>query len=257
MDHADPPAHSAQTLEDSERDSAELLRKEHFEHLAFLSHVYNAVVRLNSYVHERDLRDLDDRFTVALLLLGRLANDLRSIVLLGQLGYGAQACALAATVFELGWQITWVAREKEQAERWMKSEHLTEGAVDHWKALNEYLRAHQHPTREAQLVLERRVYGKLCAMKHGSPLTVSFRPLEAWEREGSLRLGPDLSEFGRKSLCFAVEIAGQVALAAIDETAKHHLDQDQQADFIPIVDTLTAQLKALMDASKGRWSSFP
>jgi hypothetical protein len=69
-------------------------------HLSYADSVYGLLDLASSYHEERDIR-VGSADYVAALLMGRMANDVRAIRMLARLGYGVQACTLAASVFEL------------------------------------------------------------------------------------------------------------------------------------------------------------
>lgn len=226
-------------------------------HLSYLTDVYNLIVSLNATFHDRLLRDMDDSLRVSLLLLGRIGNDLRAITLVSERGYGGQACALAANVFELAWQTTWATADSGAAARWIETRCLTEGGTAWIKAITRYLQINQHPKPHEQLAVERKAYGHLCAMKHGNPATLDLRPIAEWETEGSLRLGPDSSEFGQKTISFAVTVAGQVTELALHEVAIKHLADPPRSALLRDLDRITEARRHLMAAANSRWTSFP
>jgi hypothetical protein len=120
-------------------------------HLSYLELVYNLIGRLSAVFHDRPLRDMNASLLGSLLLLlARIGNDLRAINLVSERGYGGQACALAANVFELAWQTTRVTADTNEAVRWVETTRLTEGGTDWVKAINRYLRRIRHPKPHEQ-----------------------------------------------------------------------------------------------------------
>ena len=246
-----------ETLIDAELQATGTLLPLLGSHLSYLTGVYNMIVRLNATFHDRLLWDMDDSLRVSLLLLGRIGNDLRAITLVSERGYGGQACALAANVFELAWQTTWITADSEEAARWMETTRLTERGTDWVKAITRYLRLNHHPKPHEQLAVERKVYARLCALKHGNPAILDLRPAAEWETDGSLRLGPDSSEVGQKTISVAVTVAGRVVELALHEVATKHLSGFLPSAFLLDLDRITIARRHLIETANSRWTSFP
>jgi hypothetical protein len=248
---------TGESLIDAEARATDLLSPLLKPHLSYLSGVYDLIVRLNTTFHERLLRDMDQRLLVSLLLLGRVGNDLRAIILVSERGYGGQACALAANVFELAWQITWITDDSKEAARWAKASHLTQHGTKWINAISRYLNLNHHPKPHEQLAVERKVYARISAVKHGNPTTLDLRPMEEWEIEGSLRLGPDSSAFGQKVISLAVTVAGQVVELALNEVAIKHVPSALRSAFLFDLGQSTIARRRLIETANSRWSGFP
>jgi hypothetical protein len=240
-----------------EREVAEMLWPNVGRHFHYLAGVFNLFVRFNLFFDGLPIRDIGPRTEATLHLCARLSNDIRGIQLLSGRGYGAQACSLAATIWELAWQATSICFDENEARQWLERSRITEGGLDFEKCLRRYLKRIQCPDLEKKFQLEKIVYGKLCAMKHGNPFIHSMRPVSDWDRHGMLRQGPDGSEFGQKSIRFAAEIGGHLSELALGEASKHLLNEDECQIFAPLLDASTKVRRALESDSKQRWSSFP
>ena len=84
------------------------------EHLSYGERMYRLLDLAISHDDEREVpvRSVD---YVALLLMGRMANDMRAITSLARLGYGVQASTLAASVFEVAFTFADVLTDDEAA----------------------------------------------------------------------------------------------------------------------------------------------
>jgi len=250
---APPPG----TLDHDEVAAGKRLTEALGPHFDYLDGMLNLAAKLESFFDGRLFNTLSKRDLACLLMLGRITNDQRAILHLCLRGYGVQACTIAASIFELGWQVTLLAADETEADRWLRAERITDPGPGWERAAIRYIRAAGHPEPDKQLATERAAYARLCAMKHGNPAGLDLRPTDQWASAGTLRMGPDDTELGQKTICLAVELGGQVAELAMSEIAKKLLSVSGQQEFTPLLDKLTAQRLAVNATSKSRWTSFP
>jgi hypothetical protein len=93
-------------------------------------------------------------------------------------------------------------------------------------------------------------------MKHGNPATLDLRPTAEWEHEGSLRLGPDVSELGQKSISFVVTVAGQAGELELHELAATHSAEPLLSDFLRLFARTAEARRRLLDDANCRWSGL-
>ncbi len=227
-------------------------------HLDYLSDVYNLLVKASSYFNDRPVNSLTPSALVSLALIARMANSLRSISLVARWGYGADACALAASTFEFGFELAHFARDENASKRWIETEHLTQGVADMRPLIQAYITAEAIPPDNGKVAKRQYdMYAKLCAMKHGNPAVTSFHRPADWTKFGTARLGPDISDYGQKAICFAITLAGQVSEMALSVVAKTLLTPGQRTEIEGRLQPVTRSRLALNTEARQQWTSFP
>lgn len=244
-----------ETIEKHEENVSQNLPELINQHLQIITNSYNLAVYVLSQFSGKPLVDLNNRLKISLVMTARIANDLRCITHTSRFGYGTQSCAIAANIWELVWQLVWVTRTQAEADEWLKVKHFTSGGPDPNKCLVKYLKEKGVPDYENQAKTERAVYGKLCALKHGNPRSFSFHAVDDWQDTGTVRLGPDLSEFGQKAICFASFMAAQLTELALQEVAQNHLAQDK--NFLYALKEKTEERQKIFEITNKKWTSFP
>jgi hypothetical protein len=158
---------------------------------------------------------------VGLILITRLANDLRVCSLTSQLGYGLQALVLAGTVVELVGALSYVGDSDNRAVSW--AEHMD--------------RRHTYPPRvkdgiEATLtalgILDpaarnnwQEAYAFMCMAKHANPFLSLLHGLRIFHSEAYHVCGPDPSDLGTYMSAQALYHAVGFGTAGIYVAARH------------------------------------
>ena len=139
-----------------------------------------------------------------MLLFGRIANDVRAIRILAQLGYGAQACTLAASVFEHAFTFVDTITCGERAAKWSSHADPRHSFLPAGQAIEKFV--DKMPWSADQKIeakhRQRIVYQELCQFKHGNPRGMFARPNDAGYCDN--HIGPDTTEFGVCSASVAV-----------------------------------------------------
>lgn len=250
LEHAAHCLYPRNSVQAAERDARRRVRREHGDFLALLEQTYNLVVRFKVHFHDRELRSLSARECAALLLFGRIANALRRIQADAENAYGPDACGQAASLFEFCWTASYLCGDEQAAQAWIARKHLSEG-MDMRTAITRYLTRRSIPLRQVDLEYE--VYRRLNAFKHASPAWLSFHDLQDWTKEGTLRIGPDMSPHGQWALCFALEASSQLALMALVEAASQTQPSPLRDNFISEVEAANSVRVTLHDSMEKRW----
>jgi hypothetical protein len=208
------------SVQGGERDARRQLRREYKDYFALLELTYNLVVRFNAHFHDRELRSLSACEQAALLLFARIANALRGILEDAQSAYGPDACGQAASLFEFCWITAYLCGDEQAAKTWLKRKHLSEG-MDVRIAIRRFMTRHSVMVQQAETEYE--VYRRLNAFKHASPAWLSFHDPQDWRKEGTLRIGPDMSPHGQWALCFSLEASSQLVLMTLAEATSELL----------------------------------
>jgi hypothetical protein len=149
-------------------------------HLSYADRVYRLLDLAISYYDEREIA-VGSVDYVALLLVGRMANDMRAITVLARLGYGVQACTLAASVLELAFTFVDVVRDGQKAAAWTNHtdpRHSFMSARGDQGAITKFVR--RMPWSEEGKAMakcrQEAIYEDLCQFKHGNPRSMLPRP---------------------------------------------------------------------------------
>ena len=173
-------------------------------HLSYLDRCYRLLDLAIGHYDESETR-VGSVDYVALLLFGRIANDVRAIWTLARLGYGAQACTLAASVFEHAFTFVDTIIDEEKAAKWTGHADPRHSFLPAKQAINKFI--DRMPWSSDQKIKAKDsqclIYQELCQFKHGNPRSIFPRvPSDAgyWDN----RLGPDTTNFWVCSASVAV-----------------------------------------------------
>jgi hypothetical protein len=244
-------------------------------HLRYAERVYRLLDLAISYDDEREIA-VGSVDYVALLLMGRMANDMRAIATLARLGYGVQACTLAASVFEVAFTFADVLTDDETASADGTDDEraIADGKAAAWRSHTDprhsfmsvgngvtkfVSRMLSSPEERRKVIREQlAIYQELCQFKHGNPRFIFHRP----NRDGYCdnRLGPDATHFGVLSASAAILHAGRCVALALHQwadarllpaAAQNRFDQELAAlvRHQEVVDDQTRSLTAGFDES--------
>ena len=209
-------------LKQQEEQAARALDKELAEHLDFNAKVWALAVRVLGAFQGHNLAQMPEARKVCLVLLARLANDLRCVALLCERGYGEQAAIVAASIFEIAHTICYVRDDEARAKSWITHRRPYKA----FKPIKELMQATAELLEVADVEkvvsVERRVYAQLCWPKHANPLILGFRPAEEHPKYGTFYLGPDTSDFSVRTMWFALQHSGRHGLLAVDVFQNTH-----------------------------------
>ena len=247
---------SERTVEDEEQRALERLKAELGQHLAYVGCIYNLLVQTNYAFNGRDIVSMRPSLRVCLYLLAKLANDLRCVGLLAERGYGVQACALAASLYETSHMIAYLRSDDDRANDWLAHDDPVNAPKSTRDLNRKNFEAFGLPSEKADT--EFRVYRQLCWMKHSNPVAPAIkglRPPDEWPTEGLSRLGPTTDELAVNAAWFALQHSGNLAAMAIDIIRISHLEGAPSQDIynqLVICNALLAQLDTL---AKKRWGT--
>lgn len=248
------------TLEQTEAQAARALQSELAEHLDFNSKAWALVVRVLGAQQGQVTTRMPESRKVCLVLLSRLANDLRCVSLLCERGYAEQAAIIAASIFEIAHTICYIRCDEERAKAWIAHTQPRRA----FKPIPELIKATAKllgvQNVDAVVRVEQRVYAQLCWPKHASPIILGFRPKEERPKHGAFYLGPDTADFAVRTAWFVLQHSGRHALLAVDVFQDTHAAVLDVARVIAgqrvVYDQLVAQAQERWgtdDPFKGKW----
>jgi hypothetical protein len=241
----------ANSLQAAERDARGRVETDYRKFFALLDRSYNLTIDFNRQFHDRSIRSLSSRERATLLLMGRIANGLRRVHEDAVHAYGPDACGHATSLFEFCWAAAYLSGNEDAAREWVTRERLSEG-IDVRRCINSCIERWSAP--KTQATTEYTVYQRLNAFKHASPAWLSFHRRQDWEQIGTLRVGPDLSPHGQWALGFALEMASQLVLLALRESAAQLLTGPARDQLIAAVDAANKERRRLHDILQRKWA---
>jgi hypothetical protein len=228
-------------------------------HLSYADRVYRLLDLAISYDDEREV-PVGSIDYVAPLLMGRMANDMRAIGALARLGYGVQACTLAASVLEVAFTFVDVIGDGQKAAAWSNHTDPRHSFMNARQAVRTFVDRMPWSKEDTDKAECRQlaIYEDLCQFKHGNPRSMFPRP----NADGyfDIPLGPDTTDFGVLTASTAILHAGWCARLALHQwadarqlptAARNHFDEELAALVRQqeAVDDHTRGLKALAGGS--------
>lgn len=225
------------------------------EHLSYAHELYNLLIRITVQFEERELTRPQDQG--ALLMIARLANDMRALSVLCRLGYADQACGLAATIFELSFTFAHIVRDGEAAADWLKHSDRRKSYLKVKEALRIFVESTPAiPTAQRVEVIDReyRVYAEMCIFKHGNPMSLGFVQSDYAHNYVETRIGPDFSEYGQKVACFAIENAGRLLELVVAVVLDACVPAENRYKIDHVAEQISEMGQRLAATSKAKWS---
>jgi cytochrome c5 len=227
--------------------------------LSYAQRVYRLLDIAISHDDEREIA-VGSVDYAALLLMGRMANDVRAIRTLARLGYGVQAFTLAASILEVAFTFVDIATDDKRAAAWSNHTNSRHSFISARAAIKKFVR--RMPWSDAQKQTaecsQKAVYEDLCQFKHANPRSMSPRAIDDGYFDN--RLGPDTTDFGILTASTAILHAGWcVGLAlhqwadarSLPAAARIRFDQELAAlvRHYEVVDDQTRGLNGCFDTS--------
>lgn len=227
------------------------------EYSALSQAAFDFLQDLLGLVPEMNIREMPPSLKVSTALVARLVNDLRCVALLAHRGYAVQACALAASTYEVAFALMSIGSDDGLAQKWIDHTEPTRSFSNVWDMTREGLRKLEIP--DAQAAVEYRVYTQLCMVRHANPLIQmehSFRV----SKEGTVSplIGPDALESARAAQ-YSLERSSALAFLAGTSFAKNQLESRLPAEVVSElvnkVKSIGSTMTTLKERAKARWGT--
>jgi len=245
-------------LHEVEQEAARVLEPQLRDHLVLTTTAFNLVGPLLSRAASGPLESLPRSLQVAIKLLLRLANDLRCVQILSIRGYPLQAAILVASLYEVAFTIAFVGRDDDLAQAWLDHDDPTTPFRDAWTLTRAVIVELGIPEPDAQTRKFYRVYRQLCLAKHANPLLESRLGAELRGDVVMHSNGPDTSENAIRVAWFTLQNATGLALIALENFLRSHLNHCSAEDLSALVDALEAigiERERLAAAAVARWGN--
>ncbi len=196
---------------------------------------------------------------VAVKLLLRLSNDLRSAQILTSMGYPIQAFAIAASMCEVAYTVAWIGGDETRAQVWLDHDDPTRSLRDLRTMMHDALAALGIPNPEAQTQVEYRVYRQLCWAKHANPVLEQRFGIEVSADKVISANGPDATEDAVRAAWFALEHSAAFGLIAAASFFNNHAQTycpgEVATQLLAFVEHVGAGRKKLEGITIARWGN--
>ena len=236
------------SVEELEYSATVVAHKELAEPIRVASNILNLASELHA--NDRPQR-ISKAKAVRLLLLQRIQNDLRCCVILIERGYGLQAAALAAGIYE-GWVTLANITTEDDARKWLGHDKENKSFGPIYPLTEQALQSVVGDSEQAHQTY--RHYQQLCMAKHLNPIIERSRGYTVLENGGvQFGPGPDVSELGVAHSWFALERASRIAYFALLTMAD---GQETSPELQSKFESQTTELNALQVECAKRWPQF-
>lgn len=236
------------SVEELESSATVVAHKELAEPIRVAENVFN----LASEVHANDVPErISKAKRVRLLLLQRIQNDLICCIILIERGYGLQAGALVAGIYE-AWVTLANLTTEDDARKWLGhiKEHESFGPIG--TLTKQGLRNIVGDAAHADRMY--RQYQRLCMAKHLNPIVERGRGYDVLGDGGiQFRPGPDTSELGIAHSGVALVSASRFAYSAFLTIAD---SQETPPELRLKFEAQAAELIALEGEYARRWPEY-
>jgi hypothetical protein len=236
------------SVEELESSATVIAHKELAEPIRVASKILN----LASDLHANDRAErISKAKAVRLLLLQRIQNDLRCCVILIERGYGLQAAALAAGIYE-SWVTLANITTEDDARKWLGHDKENKSFGPIYPLTEQALRSVVDNADQARKMYSQ--YQQLCMAKHQNPIIERSRGYTVLEGGGvQFHPGPDTSELGIAHSWFALERASRIAYVALVTIAD---GQETSPELRFKLESQTIELNALQGECANRWPEY-
>ena len=244
-----------ESLGDAEREAVSRLNVELDEHLKLTEAAFNLASEAMESLGERPLSGVPQSLKVAVALLNKVSNDLRTATLLALYGYATQAAALVASLYESAFTVAFAGSDDNLAQRWIDHDDPTRTFENVHEMTRSALEKLGVPDAEQQASVEYQVYRQLCMAKHGNPLYVMQHAFRRVGNDIASHNAPDTSDSAIRAAWFALEHGAALAFIALASFIGNHAPQTARASLVAKLHEIGLARKALEAKAKARWST--
>jgi hypothetical protein len=248
-----------QDLHQAEVGAIVALETELHDHMKLTTDAFNLIARLVplTEIHTTPMNLLPKSLHVAVMLLVRLANDLRSVQMLAGTGYPVQALALVASMYEIAYTGAYIGNDESLAQEWLKYDDPTKLFRDVRSLTNEALIKLDLMDRPDKADLEYRNYRMLCWAKHANPILERTWVVHVRGEVVTSTMGPSTSEIAVRFAWFALEYAATYAYIGMGSLIRSHLIAKLPSELGEEVRMIALRRNELDARGRERWPQSP
>lgn len=250
--------HRELSIEETEAAAVKTLSDELAAHNQLAVRAFNLVGSTCAALPVRPSSEVPKSCKVANTLLLRISNDLRGVTILANHGYGIQAAALAASLYESAYTVAYIGGDETLAEEWINHEDPKKPFRDVRSLTEKGLANLGFQTIKEQAEIEYKVYQQLCMSKHANPLFQMRHGIRVEDKERKFVLfnGPDTSPEAVRVCWFALEHSSAAAgLVAASSLVNNHVPPGRRQPLAREIEAMGRLRKRLEQKAKERWGT--
>lgn len=240
-------------LAPAEVEAAKALRPEIGHHLLAAMSVLDLIEKCFGSFGHRNVKESSIWQRVALSLLVKLGNDLRSLVLLSGVGLPTQAVGIAASSFETAFTLAYISGDDVRARQWVDHDDPTKMFVPIKKLVAAVVEKAIPDDAEERVDHLYRHYRQLCMGKHGNPLFVKQHSIKLDGSDVVLALGPGTDQGDVRVLQFALEHALGHSSFGLGVFVAADIELRRNTEVVSELNAIGEEWQAIHDASIKRW----
>jgi len=234
-----------ENIHEVERDVRDRLRGALKPHFAVIDQVFNSVNRAFAAAPEIPFTQASPSRKVTTVLMVRLSNDLRSIVLLAERGYPLQAASLVPPLYEVVHGIAYIGQDDERAKLWINHTDPMHSFQSAWALTEEVVKTLDGVSDPSGLIARAyKVYQRFCQAKHANPLLQQHYGHYATDEAVMVMNGPDGSDGAIALTKETLKWASKLALIGIASFLDNHAPEGK-THLQPATDAIRSALGSL------------
>jgi len=242
-----------QDIDAAERGAREKLDPELREHLNTCGTAFNLINLLLGAIPRPFPDTAAASMRVGIVLLQRLANDLRATEAVASLGYPAQASGLVASMYETAHAIGYIGNSEHLADQWWNYAYPTKPFRDAATLTVEALKRLGVKNPEAVAERHYKRYTQLCWSKHVWPQLEMTLAIHDQAGTQVSDYGPNTTDVAVRTLWFALEQAVWCACQGINSMIQFHLNATPPPRIWDQLKRLVVDFRGMHDSYNKRW----
>ncbi|MBB6015160.1 hypothetical protein [Deinococcus radiopugnans] len=189
-------------------------------------------------------------FVASTLIFSRLMQDLRCVHLCALRGYPSAAGTVAASIWELSYEIRFLILNPHNAERWFNHRDIKHTESTHYNRFNEVMKTlfPEDIERKFASDVEWNNYSYLCAFKHGNSMFQQILNIRENGENAEISPNPDLSCFSIESLSRILYHSCNYCILSAKFIANEYCSEDERSHLSIKLEKLQHDLKNCIDA---------
>ena len=244
-----------ESLGDAEHEARSRMNVELDKHLTLTEKAFNLVSETTAAIPDRPITEATQSFKVAVPLLNKVSNDLRTASLLALWGYPTQALSLVSSLYESAFTIAHIGADNELAQRWIDHEDPTKAFGNMIDLTRSGLRKLGTPDADQQATVEYRVYSQLSMAKHTNPVYAQQHAYKRVDSRITSYNGPDISEPAIRAGWFALEHAAALTCIALHSFILNRVPSEARRGLISKLLEIGHMRKELEGRARERWGT--
>jgi hypothetical protein len=184
-------------------------------------------------------------------LLSRMISDLRSIIILMEIGYDTQANCISASVFEGGLTIATIEDDEALAKEWVEWNDPKKTFRDAYFLCGQALKNLSYDLGHHDFLYN--VYRQFCWAKHINPM---FEQQGGLSKEGNsvyLSTGPDSEELTIRGIKYGCVFSTLFACMGLQSYITKHVLDENKAELIQEINEIAKEQKRLYERGNSIW----